>query len=135
MNRAPAHLQKPERLAELRGARAFRSNRHLLIVEASAQASAANSHRDRFNLQWPAASAAGIDAARKDSRRRAAEMADVPHDACVLEREARRGLPWRWASCIHRSQPLEAEQNTVMNQAPCLNRVAALLQKPGRLAE
>ena len=86
VNRAAAHLQKPGRLAERRRARAFRTTRHLLIVEASAQASAAKSRRDRFNLQWHATSVTGIDAARKDSRRRAAEMADAPPDAYVLER-------------------------------------------------
>ena len=57
-NRAVVHVQKPGRLAERRGARAFRTTRHLLIVEASALASAAKSRRDRFNLQWPATSAA-----------------------------------------------------------------------------
>ena len=68
MNRAAAHLQKPGRLAERRGARAFRTTRQLLIVEASARASAAKSRRDKFNLQWPATSAAGIDAVYVNGR-------------------------------------------------------------------
>ena len=135
MNRTAALLRKPKRLVK-QGAQASPNTcRRLRIVETSARASAAKSHRDRFNLQWPATSAAGIDAARKDSRRRAVEMAGAPADAYVLERQRRRGLPWRRAWRIPRDQTLQAVQNTVIHQAPCVNRAAAHLQKPGRLAE
>ena len=96
LNLAEPLPQKPRRLAQQRDAPwAFRTTRHLLIVEASARASAAKSRGDRSNMQWPAISANRIEGARKDSHRRAAEMADAPpDDAHVLQREGRRqGLP------------------------------------------
>ena len=68
---------------------AFRTTHHLIIVEASALASIAESHRKINNLQWPAISATRIHAAHKDSHRRAAEMADAPPNGQGLEREGR----------------------------------------------
>ena len=68
-NRAAALQQKPRRLAQQRSGapRAFPTTRHLLIVEASAQASAVKSNRERSHLRGPATSTTRIHAARKDS--------------------------------------------------------------------
>ena len=102
MNRAAASLlQQPKHLAKHgHGAQAFPTTCcRLRIVETSAWASAAKSHHNTFHLQWPATSATGIDAACKDSHRRAAEMADAPPDTDVRFRAL---IDWQnihWVTC------------------------------------
>ena len=60
----------------------------------------------------------------------APDLADAPpHAAYVMGRKRRQGIPF----VILCGQPLQAERNTVIHEAPCVNG-AAHLQKPGCLA-